>query len=261
LGRSSPAPPPQEIQKEVFFSELEDLRLEAFFDERLAMVAGLTPPDDYRDDHAAYLESLRERQLIMPKIVAALESGDFPSLHLALATLMEEGNLIVTKTSLTFCRALSGATPDVEFRERLCDAGEAAPGGDYAQAIIDITRRYVSGFGPRASFPPGMSADDTMQALLYVQPAIEELFRELIDELDTPEPPEDLVEGHEVFGAFLAGLLETALLIDAAVEARDGDQVLVEFQRSQDVAETALETMPENYKPLVSLVFPEFEDE
>ena len=56
-------------------------------------------------------------------------------------------------------------------------------------------------------------------------------------------------------------LRSTAIAIDRAVAKNDHDQVIREFERSGEVSRSAIDRLPENYRPLVRAIFPQSPDQ
>ena len=94
-----------------------------------------------------------------------------------------------------------------------------------------------------------------MEALTYVQPAIIETFDATIERMNAVTPPAEFEVGHQVILDFFTELRSTAFAIDRAVAAGDADLVDEEFDRSGEIAETALSRLPENYRVLADPLF------
>ena len=101
----------------------------------------------------------------------------------------------------------------------------------------------------------GLTPEERLEALTYVQPAIVELFNETLAGLDAIEPPPEYQVGHQVLHDYFSELLSTARAIDRAVADGDNDRVQREFDRSGQIARTADGRLPSNYRPLVKVIF------
>ena len=102
-----------------------------------------------------------------------------------------------------------------------------------------------------------MTPDELLEGLMYVQPAIIEVFERTLAQLNSVEPPPEYAVGHQVLYDYFNELLSTAHAIDRAVADRDFDGVNREFRRSGEIARTADNRIPDSYRPLVEVIFGE----
>jgi hypothetical protein len=131
------------------------------------------------------------------------------------------------------------------------------PGGEYGRSIDLLSRLFVAEFNPRVSFGQGLSSDQLLDALTYVQPAIVANFDDAIDQMQQITPPEDYAVGHQILIDYLTELRSTSAAIDRAVLERDEEAVDREFKRSGEIARSIAARMPGNYWPLVVPIFGE----
>lgn len=137
----------------------------------------------------------------------------------------------------------------------MCERSDI-PGGDYGREVSRIFRSHGVEFVPRANLLQGLTDEQLMEALTYVQPEIVATFDRTIERLSAITPPEEYAVGHQVMLEFFTQQRSTAFAIDRAVAEGDGDAVQREFARSQDNARTAAERLPDDYRPLAPRLFP-----
>ena len=250
---------PDEMQAKVLFNALEQASISDTRAEMLQMLESLAPPERFAEDHAIYLKVVREQLARASAIDEAIKSKDLPHVHLEMAELIVAGRVARAEVSPEFCRHITprrnGLDSNGEVVSRDPCTREQTPGGEYGAAINRLARTFFAEFLPRASFPPGMTPDELLQGLTYVQPAIVAFFEKTLADLDNIKPPPEYEVGHQVLYDYLDELLSTARAIDRAVADKDYDRVQREFERSSDVGRTADDRLPENYRPLVEVIF------
>ena len=260
MGPIFPRFAPDEMQAQVLFNALQQARILGTTAEMLKMFELLTPPRGFAEDHDIYLKFFKDQVATAQAIDEAIKARDLPHVHLKTAELEVASQLARATVSPEFCRYVTpgppghGALGSRPPPQGIC-GDEQVPGGEYGAAINKLLKRFQAQFAPRASFPPGMTPDELMEGLTYVQPAIIETFGETLAELDAIEPPTEYEAGHQVLHDYFDELLSTARAIDRAVAARDYDQVMREFDRSGEVTSTADDRLPQNYRPLVEVIF------
>ena len=129
------------------------------------------------------------------------------------------------------------------------------PGGEYGRSIDLLSRLYIAEFTPRVNFAEGLSKDQLLDALSYVQPAILANFDDTIEQMQQIAPPAEYAVGHQILIDYFTELRTTANAIDRAVLERDEEAVGREFTRSGEIASSADDRMPDNYRPLVVPLF------
>ena len=252
LGPLFPRFAPENIQEAVVFNELREARISEEGQSYLEKVEALEPPERFRADHDRFLESLRKRVAIERGQDAAVENKDMLEFVLAGSRDRE----IVYETSAVLSGEFCRVTAPVKRLLALCASEDPIPGGEYGAKLRAISVNWVSVFEPRAQIFPAWLPDDALfSGLEIVQPEIESSFIETIEALQSLQPPSKYRAGHEVVLRFFEGLLEVAYAIDRAVEARDVEQVREEFARSGTVAEKANRDLPDNIRPIVSVIF------
>ena len=254
LGPVFPDWAPDDVQQMVLLNALREEDLAGTMQEIARRVEELDPPDELEADHSVLASKLADQVRAADEIATAIEDGDLPKIHLLKAEL--DSSLISSFLSVSskFCHAAFANS--VEQLGRVCQP-IILPGGEYGRSIDSLSRKFLAEFGPRVSFAEGLSDDQLLEALSYVQPAIVALFDDIIGQLQQITPPVEYEAGHQVLLDYFTGLRSTAIAIDRAVVERDGDAVSREFTRSGDVTSSADDRMPDNYRPMVVPLFGE----
>lgn len=251
LGPVFPTFATDEVQNFVLLNALRDEDLPGVVAQVSEMILALDPPEEYAEDHVRITSQFDLQRDRASRLAAAIDEGDLPKIHLRKAEL-ESGLILLTNSFPRECSGdLSQAPPFIQAR---C-SGEELPGGAYGVEVEQIFIVHVAEFGPRASLGEGLTAEQLMEALTYVQPAIIETFDATIERMNALTPPTEYEVGHQVLLDFFTELRSTAFAIDRAVAAGDADAVDEEFDRSGDIAETALSRLPENYRMLTVPLF------
>ena len=274
LGPVFPRFAPDDMKAMVMFNALREADITGAMAEILRKLESLAPPDRFVNDHSSYIEHLRTQMARAKAMDVAIEAKDLPHVHLEMAELNVASQLILIDVPSEFCNLLDfgggtgqgGRPPPPQAPSGpgpmpgLC-GGLAVPGGEYGESIDGLSRRFSVQFGPRVSFPEGLKPDELLRGLTYVQPAIVDLFERTLAELDAIGPPAEYEVGHQVLHDYFDELRSTAIAIDRAVAKNDHDQVIREFERSGEVSRSAIDRLPENYRPLVRAIFPQSPDQ
>lgn len=251
LGPIFPTFATDEIQNFVLLNALRDEDLPGIVAQASEMVLALDPPEVYAEDHARITSQLDAQRDRANELTAAIEEGSLPKIHLLKAEI-ESGLQIMANSIPPDCSTdLSQFPPFIQAR---CSEG-GLPGGEYGKELADVLIIHGAEFGPRASLGNGLSDEQLMEALVYVQPAIVETFDATIERMNALTPPAEYEVGHQVMLDYFTELRSTAFAIDRAVAAGDADSVLEEFGRSGEIAETALSRIPANYRVLADPLF------
>ena len=259
LGPVFPGFAPDEIQARVMFNALDEANISERTAEGLQIFESLSPPERFEEDHAAFLKTFRGHISQTATVDDAIQRRDLPRVHLAMAELQAAFGVVRFAVSPEFCRYITpdrspGPGADTSLRQLFC-SDEPIPGGEYGAAITRLAETFDAEFSPRANMTSGLTPEERLEALTYVQPAIVELFNETLAGLDAIEPPPEYQVGHQVLHDYFSELLSTARAIDRAVADGDNDRVQREFDRSSQIARTADGRLPENYRPLVKVIF------
>ncbi len=264
LGPIFPRFAPDEIQARVLFNGLREVRFSQTMVEMLSALETLTPPERFVKDHATYLDHLREQVITAEAIDEAIENMDLPHVHLKLAEFSANFHSTRAVVSAEFCGYMTPELPDdapifgvTSQGARFFCSDESLPGGEYGVTINLLAKTFQAEFGPRANFPPGMTQEELLQGLTYVQPAIVDVFERTLAELEAIDAPSDFEDGHQVLYDYFDELLSTARAIDRAVADGDHDRVMREFERSGQIARAADDRLPALYRPLVKVIFGE----
>ena len=232
-----------EIKEMILFEELRNLDIEEVEAEIASVFAAIEPPPGYEADHKYATERLYDLAGFAANFTVALEEEDLLGVAMYATRHRAMRAEIAANSSPGFCAAFA-AGPE----NRFCDPPPGTiPGGEYGESAYRIVKRWSAGFGPRASLQLNVTDYALVGGLKVVQPEIEALFIETIDDLKALQPLPELQEGHDVLVNHFESLLEVAYEIDAAIEADDIDGVYAAMASSGDVANASTEAMPSEY--------------
>ena len=254
LGPIFPDWAPDDIQQFVLLNALREEDLSGMMQKIAQRAQELDPPAELEKDHSLLMSKLGEQVRAADGIATAIEDGDLPKVHLLKAEL--DSSLVSSFSSVSSTICLAAFANSAEQREKVCQPTEL-PGGEYGRSIDLLSRLFVAEFGPRASFAEGLSSDQLLDALAYVQPAIVATFDDTIGQLQQITPPAEYAVGHQVLIDYFTELRATAAAIDRAVLERDEKAVDREFTRSRDIHNSIGIRMPANYWILVVPLFGE----
>ena len=254
LGPVFPDWAPDDVQQMVLLNALREENLAGVMKDITQRAQELDPPADLEKDPSLLTSKLAEQVRAADGITTAIEDGDLPKVHLLKAEL--DSSLVSSFSSVSSPVCLAAFANSPEQRERVCQPA-GLPGGEYGRSIDLLSRLFVAEFNPRVSFGQGLSSDQLLDALTYVQPAIVANFDDAIDQMQQITPPEDYAVGHQILIDYLTELRSTSAAIDRAVLERDEEAVDREFKRSGEIARSIAARMPGNYWPLVVPIFGE----
>ena len=207
---------PDEIQARVLFNALGEAKFSERSADELQKFASLSPPERFAEDHAVFLKHLRGQVSRAEAADDAIQQRDMARTHLAMAETRAAFGTVRFAVSPEFCRYTTperapgiGPGAYTNLRELFC-SDEPIPGGEYGVAITRLAETFIAEFNVRANFPPGMTPEELLEGLTYVQPAIVELFNEALAGLDAIEPPPEYQVGHQVLHDHWSELLSTA---------------------------------------------------
>jgi hypothetical protein len=263
MGPMFPGFAPDEIQKMVTMNALQEARMSETLASPQKGLEALQPPESLQSDHKTLGLMAQDMLTTSRDMDQAIRDENFPHVHLGMAEMIARFQMAMPTASGEYCLQLFAALGEGERSRTLPLGGnsfcpvsfDVLPGGAYGEAIDQIAKTFVAEFDPRASFPEGMTPEELMRALTCVQPAIIEVFQETLESLETTAPPPEFSEGHQIFKDYFSELLATAEAIDSAVEDEDFARVEREFQRFGDITEAAQDRLPDNYRPLVKVIF------
>ena len=244
-------------------SVLKDADLSGTLEATLERAQQIDPPDRFRADHQQFLQFLKDALPYVRQHDQSVAGDDLVSVFAAQAEALVRRERLSHQTSHDFCRAVlvpdGPPPPGVPPPPPICGADGPLPGGEYGLALHDIFGRYQSEFGPRVtSFPPVFTQDELFAALLTINPLIETVIKETLEEVKALEPPAELRADHDRLIQYLEENLETASAITRAAEARDLDRIQDDlFPRSGEVLCSAVQDLPPTVRPIVSVVFGE----
>lgn len=254
LGPVFPDWAPDDVQQFVLLNALREEDLAGVMDEIAGRAEELDPPSALEKDHSLLTAKLADQVRAADGIATAIENGDLPKIHLLKAEL---DSSLITSFSLVSSRTCFAAfAADPDGGKALCQPANL-PGGEYGKSIDKLGRLWVAEFGPRASFADGLSSDQLLDALSYVQPAIVANFDSTIAQMQQITPPAEYADGHQIVIEYFTELRATAAAIDRAVLERDEEGVNREFLRSNEIARSFADRLPNNYWPLVVPIFGE----
>lgn len=239
-----------EVRETILFDQLRGLNIEAVEAEIAQVFASIEPPPGYEADHKYAIDRLYDLAGFAKNFTVALENEDLLGVAMYATRHQAMRAEIAVNSSIGFCLAFA-AREETAF---CSPPSDLIPGGDYGTDATRIVRRWIAGFGPRASLQLNVTDYALMGGLKVVQPEIEAVFIETIADLRALQPPPELQEGHDILVGHFESLLEVAYEIDAEIEADNIDGVKAAMGRSGDVASASGKTIPDAYCPIATLV-------
>ena len=222
----------------------------------LERVNALDPPEEYAADHALFVQILEASRELAQQEQDALEDEDLVRAVLLLADLrLLQSQVLFPALSPNFCLAI------VQFdanTSRVCngDVGIGEVYGDYGEDLYAAFERYRRDFGPRVSvFYAALSPAERFASLRILQPQIIAAMDRAIDEIEVLTPPQELAADHDRLLQYFTEIRQTALDINAAVEAEDTPLLLQHFGISGVVTCSAANDLSEAIDPLVGFFF------
>ena len=217
----------------------------------------LDPPDEYAPDHALLIQFLEAAGELAQQEQAALEEDDLVASVLLLSELqLLQEQVFFAAISPNFCLAI---VQFVTVGSRNCD-GDAGLGelyGDYGEDLYAAFERYRRDFGPRVTvFYAALGPEERFASLRILQPEIIAAMDRAITELEVLTPPEELAADHKRLLQYFTENRQTALDINAAVEAEDTPLLLLHFGTSGVVFCNAAADLSDEFDPLVGFFFP-----
>ena len=180
LGPVFPDWAPDDVQQMVLLNALREENLAGVMQDITQRAQELDPPTDLEKDHSLLMSKLAEQVRAADGITTAIEDGDLPKVHLLKVEL--DSSLVSSFASVSSPVCLAAFADSPEQREKVCQPAEL-PGGEYGRSIDLLSRLFVAEFNPRASFAQGLSSDQLLDALTYVQPAIVANFDDAIGQM------------------------------------------------------------------------------
>ncbi|MCH8283344.1 MAG: hypothetical protein IIC20_02060 [Chloroflexi bacterium] len=205
----------------------------------------LEPPERFREDHARlalFLEDFsRERD-----VDAALANEDLLQVAVDRKDFLLGYGRAAQGSTIPFCNA-------VAFGDASEICKSEVPGGDYGSQLREILNTYLAvEFGPRvSSFPLGLSQDEVFEALLLLNPEIEEVLAEAGDKVRALQPPERYQADHAVIVRFLDEILGVAQAITRAARDQDGEAQRAQFMESGVVSCRAVRALSDDIRPIL----------
>ena len=223
----------------------------------LERVNALDPPEKYAADHALFVQILEAAGELAQQEQAALEEDDLVASVLLLSDLrLLQEQVFFAAISPNFCLA---TVQFVTVGPRNCggDADIAEQYGKYGEDLYAAFERYRRDFGPRVSvFYAALGPEERFASLRILQPQIIAAMDTAIEEIGTLTPPEELSADHDRLLQYFTEIRQTALDIDAAVEAEDTPLLLQHFGTSGVVFCNAAADLSDDFDPLIGFFFP-----
>ena len=254
LGPVFPDWAPEDVQQMLLLNALREEDLAGVMQKIAQRAQELDPTTELEEDHFLLTYKLGQQVRASDAITTAIEDGDLPKIHLLKAEF--DISLMSSLSSVSSATCLAAFANSPEQREQACQPTDL-PGSEYGRSIDLLSRLWVAEFGPRASFADGLSKDQLLDALSYVQPAIVANFDDAIGKLQQITPPAEYADGHQILIDYFSELRATAFAIDQAVLQHDEEAVQREFVRSGELARSIAGRLPANYWPLVVPIFGE----
>jgi 2-phospho-L-lactate guanylyltransferase (CobY/MobA/RfbA family) len=228
----------------------------------LDQLNSLEPPAEYGADHAAFVEVLEASVEFAKQEQIALEDGDLVGAVLLLSELrLLNEEIFLPTVSPQFCSALFQFDPD---GSKECEGSDGIEElyGDYGVQLFAAFDRYRREFAPRVGvFYAALSPEERFASLRILQPEIIAAMDNAIVEIEALSPPAELAADHARLLRYFAEIRQTALDINAAIEAEDTPLLLQHFGASAVVNCNAANDLSDAIDPLLGFFFqPECED-
>ena len=232
------------------FGALKEAGAGTAFDDGLAAMEALDPPERFREEHELALDGLREFQRLDREVGQAVEDNDLVAFALAnvqLGVLAVESPL---QHSEAFCLARFSATP------HLCERPDFSSSGEYGEEIYSIFSRIETDARPAlAGQLPALTDEEVLEVLDAVGPAALDALGQIVEDVAALDPPEGFEADHDRLVRYLGDLLVVATERRQAAERGDLDAALAQLPRLLELFCTAASDLSPTISPFVVVHF------
>ncbi len=232
------------------FGALAEAGAGTAFDDGLAAMEALDPPERFREEHELALDGFREFQRVDRQVGQAVEDNDLVAFALAnvqLGTLTVE---LPLQHSEAFCLARYSATP------HLCERPDFSSSGEYGEEIYSIFSRIETDVLPALAGQPSALNDEEVLALLdVVAPGALEVLEQSEEDVKSLDPPDGFEADHDRLVRYLGDLLAVATERRQAAERGDFDAAQAQIPRLLELFCTAASELSPTISPFVVVHF------
>ena len=220
------------------------------FDDGLAAMEALDPPERFREEHELALDGLREFQRVDRQVGQAVLDSDLVAFALAnvqLGVLSAESPL---RHSEAFCLARFNIVP------HLCERPDFSASGEYGEEIYSLFSRVETDVRPSLGGQlPALSDEESLEVLNAVGPAALDALEQIAEDVTALDPPEGFEADHDRLVRYLGDLLVVFTERRQAAERGDLDAAQAQIQQLFEVFCTAAGELSPTISPFVVVHF------
>ncbi len=232
------------------FGALAEAGAGTAFDDGLAAMEALDPPERFREEHELALDGLREFQRVDRQVGQAVEDIDLVAFALANVQLSTLSVELPLQHSVAFCLARFSGSP------HLCDRPDFSSSGEYGEEIYSIFSRIETDALPAlAGQLPALNNDEVLAVLDAVAPGALEALEQSEEDVKSLDPPAGFQADHDRLVRYLGDLLAVATERRQAAERGDFDAAQAQIPRLFEVFCTAASEISPAISPFVVVHF------
>ena len=232
------------------FGALTEAGAGTAFDDGLAAMEALDPPERFREEHELALDGLRDFQRVDRQVGQSVADNDLVAFALAnvkLAALAVENPL---QHSQAFCLARFILTP------HLCERPDFSSSGEYGEEIYSIFSRIQTDVvSVLAGQLPALNDEEVLEVLDAVAPSALEALEQSEQDVDALDPPEGFEADHERLVRYLGDLLVVVTEQRQAAERGDFDAAQAQLPQLLEVFCAAANDLSSTISPFVVVHF------
>ncbi len=229
----------------LLFSAVRDAGFQGIMKSALTLAEAIRPPEDFVASHEAWLAHRLLATEKTAEIIEALEVEDLQMLLGVFTELGQDWAAMLAGSDREFCLA-------VERNSTLCQASDDLPGGEYGAEVYEVLRLNSLASLRLFIFAVDMSSEEQSLRLDQVQPRIESNLKAGGDAMKAIDPPDEYEAEHQALIRYFDDQYANAVAITQANSERDDAAISELFRASGVVADTALETMSDEYRKIAA---------
>lgn len=199
------------------FGALEEAGAGTAFDDGLAALEALDPPERFRVEHDLAVDGLRELQQVDREVGQAVIDNDLVAFALANVRLAKVTVETTLQHSAAFCLARFDAG-------NLCERPDFSSSGEYGEALYSLFSRIQSDVIPALSAQfPALNDEESLELFNVLAPGALDILEQSEEDLRALGPPEGLEADHDRLVLYLGDLVQIATERQQAVDAGDLD--------------------------------------